>query len=44
VCRLVLSTGGAIDLLNRSQQFAAALERAGVIKQRPKEPAPVKPN
>jgi len=38
-CRLVLSTGGAIELLRRCRQFTAALEKAGLLKQQAaKEP------
>jgi hypothetical protein len=31
-CRLVLTPGAAVDLINRMQQIAAALKQAGVIK------------
>src|SRR5262249_29396188 len=32
-CRLVLTPSAAVDLINRMQQFAAALTQAGVVKQ-----------
>jgi hypothetical protein len=32
-CRLVLTPTAAVDLINRMQQFAAALTQAGVVKQ-----------
>lgn len=31
-CRLVLSTGAAIDLMNKMQQITASLVKAGVLK------------
>jgi hypothetical protein len=31
-CRLVLTPGAAVDLINRLQQIAAALKQAGLIK------------
>lgn len=31
-CRLVLTPGAAIDLINKMQQAAAALQHAGVVK------------
>ena len=34
-CRLVLTSAAAIELLNRSQQLAAALEKSGLIKIQP---------
>ncbi len=34
-CRLVLTMTGAIELLNRCQQLAAALEKTGLIKHNP---------
>ena len=38
-CRLLLATGGAIELLRRCRQFTAALEKAGLLKQQAaKEP------
>jgi hypothetical protein len=39
VCRLVLSANGAIELLNRSRQLTAALEKKGVVKTTPQEKA-----
>ena len=38
-CRLVLSTGAAIDLMNKMQQITAELVKAGVLK----VDAPAKP-
>jgi hypothetical protein len=35
-CRLVLSHAGAVDLINRMQQIAAALAQAGVVRVTPK--------
>lgn len=32
-CRLVLTPGAAIDLINKMQQTAAALQQAGIVKQ-----------
>jgi hypothetical protein len=32
VCRLVLSTAGALELLTQTTQLAATLEKAGMIK------------
>jgi hypothetical protein len=31
-CRLVLSTGAAVDLMNKMQQITAGLIKAGVLK------------
>jgi hypothetical protein len=31
-CRLVLSSNGAIELMNRCRQFSVALEKAGLVK------------
>jgi hypothetical protein len=31
-CRLVLSTGAAVDLMNKMQQITAALIKSGVLK------------
>src|SRR5947208_16285937 len=31
-CRLVLSTGAAVDLMNKMQQITASLIKAGVLK------------
>jgi hypothetical protein len=44
VCRLVLSTNGAIELLNRSQQLTAALEKAGLVKKKSEEQQAAAPN
>ena len=40
VCRLVLTPGAGVELINRMQQVAAALTQAGVLtaQQRPAEP------
>ena len=38
-CRMVLSTGAAIDLMNKMQQITAELVKAGVLKM----DAPAKP-
>lgn len=38
-CRLVLTPAAAIDLINRMQQTAAALQQAGVLKAQPKWPS-----
>jgi hypothetical protein len=38
-CRLVLSTGAAVDLMNKMQQITAELVKAGVLKVDP----PAKP-
>jgi hypothetical protein len=41
-CRLVLPISAAIDLINRMQQTANALQQAGVVKQtQPAQPKPV---
>jgi hypothetical protein len=34
-CRVVLSPGAAVELINRMQQIAAALTQAGVVKTAP---------
>lgn len=39
VCRLVLSAGAAVDLMNKMQQITAELIKAGVLK----ADAPAKP-
>lgn len=39
VCRLVLSTGAAVDLMNKMQQITAELIKAGVLR----SDAPAKP-
>jgi hypothetical protein len=39
-CRLVLPPAAAVDLINRMQQIAAALKRAGVVRPREGGPAP----
>jgi hypothetical protein len=38
-CRLVLSPGAALDLINRVQQITTALKQAGTLKANPAEPA-----
>ena len=38
-CRLVLAPAAAIDLINKMQQTAAALQQAGLVKQSEKAPA-----
>lgn len=40
-CRLVLSTGAAVDLMNKMQQITSGLIKAGVLKAEP--PATEKP-
>ena len=35
-CRLVLTPGAAVDLINRMQQIATALTQAGVMKSTPR--------
>ncbi len=37
-CRLVLAPAAAIDLINRMQQAASALQQAGVVKAQQKGP------
>jgi hypothetical protein len=37
-CRLVLPVGAAIDLINKMQQTANALQQAGVVKPVPPKP------
>ena len=44
VCRLVLTTNAAVELLNFSQQLAAALKKAGLVKSAHTEAAPAKTN
>jgi hypothetical protein len=39
-CRLVLAPAAAIDLINKMQQTAQALQQAGLVKQQPEEKAP----
>jgi hypothetical protein len=34
-CRLVLSTAAALDLINKMQQTATALQQAGIVKNAP---------
>ena len=43
VCRLVLSAGAAIDLMNKMQQITAGLIKAGVLKTDASGPAPAGP-
>lgn len=43
-CRLVLAPAAAIDLINKMQQTAQALQQAGLVKQGEKPPAPAKKN
>lgn len=38
-CRLVLPVGAAIDLINKMQQTANALQQAGLVKQTQPKPA-----
>ncbi len=38
-CRLVLAPAAAIDLINKMQQTAAALQQAGIVRQAEKAPA-----
>jgi hypothetical protein len=42
-CRLVLPPAAAIDLINKMQQTAAALEQAGIVKANRKDGAPPAP-
>lgn len=42
-CRLVLPPAAAIDLINKMQQTAAALEQAGVLKPARKDGTPAAP-
>lgn len=42
-CRLVLSPAAAVDLINRMQQTAAALQQAGMVKPSAKGTAPAAP-
>ena len=44
VCRLALTPRGALELINQCRQLAAALEKAGAIKQAPNERQPIKMN
>jgi hypothetical protein len=39
-CRLVLAPAAAIDLINKMQQTAAALQQAGIVKQAEKGETP----
>ena len=41
-CRLVLAPAAAIDLINKMQQTAAALQQAGLVKQADKPETPAK--
>ena len=41
-CRLVLAPAAAIDLINKMQQTAAALQQAGIVKQAEKGETPAK--
>ena len=41
-CRLVLAPAAAIDLINKMQQTAAALQQAGLVKQADKGETPPK--
>ena len=41
-CRLVLAPAAAIDLINKMQQTAAALQQQGIVKAAEKSPAPKK--
>ena len=43
-CRLVLAPAAAMDLINKMQQTAQALQQAGLVKQQEKPPAPGKKN
>ncbi len=42
-CRLVLPPAAAIELINKMQQTAAALEQAGIVKQNRKDGGPAAP-
>jgi hypothetical protein len=42
-CRLVLSPAAAIELINRMQQTASALQQAGMVKPQQKGAAPAAP-
>jgi hypothetical protein len=42
-CRLVLGPAAAIDLINKMQQTAAALQQAGIVKHGEKGATPPKP-
>jgi len=42
-CRLVLTPGAAVELINRMQQVAAALTQAGVLRQNPPQPTATAP-
>jgi hypothetical protein len=44
VCRLALTTAGAIELLNECRRITVALEKAGLVKQEQGEKAPAQPN
>jgi hypothetical protein len=41
-CRLVLAPAAAMDLINKMQQTAQALQQAGLVKQSETAPAPKK--
>lgn len=43
-CRLVLTPAVAVELINRMQQVASALTRAGVIKPTTTDPTPPSPD
>lgn len=43
-CRIVLSSGAAIELIYRLNQVSAALTKAGILKPAPTGPALEKPN
>ena len=43
-CRLVLAPAAAIDLINKMQQTAQALQQAGLVKPQEKPAAPGKKN
>ena len=43
-CRLVLPPAAAVDLINRMQQIAAALKRAGVVRPAQREGGPAPTN
>jgi hypothetical protein len=42
-CRLVLPPAAAIELINKMQQTAAALEQAGIVKATKKDGSPAAP-
>jgi hypothetical protein len=43
VCRLVLPPAAAVDLINKMQQTAAAMEQAGLVKSNRKDGTPPAP-